>query len=155
MFEVLTYLYQNYDVGQSCPEAKQLEKQLISSGFDSDEIDDALIWLHAVDQAAVPAESHATLMAPHPRSCRIYPRHEQAHLGPQAIGFLTFMENAGTLSPSIREIIIDRALAVPGGPVALDDLKIIMWMVFWRLNQTPDALTLDELCVDSASRITH
>ena len=155
MFEVLAYLYQNYDSGPSCLEPKQLEKQLLSSGFDSDEIDDALHWLKALDGAAHPAEPTATFVPPQANSCRVYPRHEQAHLGLQAIGFLSFMENAGTLSPAIREIIIDRAMAAPGGPVSLDDLKIIMLMVYWRLDQTPDALTLDELCVDSASRITH
>ena len=155
MFEVLAFVYQNFDADQACPEAEQLERQLLSSGFDSDEIDEALRWLKGLDGVARPMESAATLCAPRQGSCRIYPRYEQAHLGSHTIGFLCFMENAGLLSPELREIIIDRAMAAPGGPVSLDDLKIIMLLVYWRFGQKPDALILDELCADPAQRVTH
>ena len=46
----------------------------------------------------------------------------------------------------MREIVIDRAMAAPGDPVSLDDLKIIVLMVYWSFGEEPDALVLDELC---------
>jgi Smg protein len=37
----------------------------------------------------------------------------------------------------------------------LDDLKIIVLMVYWSAGIEPDALVLDELCDDVAERIAH
>jgi len=54
----------------------------------------------------------------------------------------------------MREIVLDRAMAVPGHPMALDDLKIIVLMVYWSVGLEPDALVLDELC-DDADRVAH
>ena len=51
--------------------------------------------------------------------------------------------------------VIDRAMAAPGAPVSLDDLKIIILMVYWSFGQEPDPLVLDELCDDSTDRIAH
>ena len=51
--------------------------------------------------------------------------------------------------------VIDRASAIPGGPLDLEDLKIIVLMVFWSLGEEPDALILDELFVDVEDRLIH
>jgi Smg protein len=59
------------------------------------------------------------------------------------------------MAPAMREMVIDRALAVGSGRLELDDLKIIVLMVFWSLGEEPDALVLDELFVDSDERTIH
>jgi Smg protein len=86
---------------------------------------------------------------------RIYSVAEQDHLGAQCLGFISFLESSGVLPPEMREIVVDRAMAAPGDPVALDDLKIIVLMVYWSFGQEPDALVLDELCDDSDNRLAH
>jgi len=88
-------------------------------------------------------------------SMRVYSVAEQNHLGSECLGFLTFLESANVLSASMREIVVDRAMAAPGDPVCLDDLKIIILMVYWSLGEEPDALVLDELCDDTTDRIAH
>jgi Smg protein len=55
----------------------------------------------------------------------------------------------------MREIVVDRAMAAAGEPLALEDLKIIVLMVYWSLGQEPDALVLDELCDDNSARLPH
>jgi Smg protein len=55
----------------------------------------------------------------------------------------------------MREVAIERAMAAPGGPLALKDLKIILLMVYWSFGQEPDALVLDELCDDATARVAH
>ena len=42
----------------------------------------------------------------------------------------------------MREIVIDRAMAAPGDPVSLDDLKIIVLMVYWSFGREPDLRTI-------------
>jgi len=71
------------------------------------------------------------------------------------LGFVSFLESSGVLPPHMREIVMDRAMAAPGDPVTLDDLKIIVLMVYWSFGQEPDALVLDELCDDSQGRLAH
>jgi Smg protein len=86
---------------------------------------------------------------------RIYTEAESETLGEASIGFIAFLESAGVLPAPMREMVIDRAMAVGSGPVDLDDLKVIVLMVFWSLGEEPDALILDELFVDAEDRLIH
>ena len=150
MFDVLVYLYENYWRPDACPEPKQLSRKLSAVGFDAEEIQDALRWL---DGLATSAESCTG--SPVKGSMRIYTAQEQEILGEESIGFITFLESAGVLAAPMREMVIDRALAVGNGTLELEDLKIIVLMVFWSLGEEPDALVLDELFVDSEDRVIH
>jgi len=86
---------------------------------------------------------------------RVFSIAEQDHLGASCLGFLSFLESAGVLPPALREIVVDRAMAAAGDPVSLDQLKIIVLMVYWRFAIEPDALVLDELCDDTEGRLAH
>ena len=150
MFDVLVYLYENYWRPDACPDHDQLTRKLSSVGFESDEIQEALSWL---DGLASGAQSHIGEQGE--SSLRVYSSAEQEHLGEESIGFISFLESAGVLPPPMREMVIDRASAIPGGPLDLEDLKIIVLMVFWSLGEEPDALILDELFVDVEDRLIH
>jgi Smg protein len=52
MFEVLVFVYENYYAGENYPEPALLERKLNAVGFASDEIEDALAWLHGLNTAA-------------------------------------------------------------------------------------------------------
>ena len=54
---------------------------------------------------------------------------------------------------TLREMVIDRALATGTQQLELEDLKVIVLMVFWSLGEEPDALVLDELCDDGSARL--
>lgn len=167
MFEVLVYVYENYWQGDACPELPQLGRKLTAVGFEAEEIQAALIWLDGLNTAAqstqiylpvaavATAASEPMVQAQSPNSMRGYSIAEQEHIGGAALGFVSFLESAGVLPPQMREIVIDRAMAAPGNPVELDDLKIIVLMVFWSFGQEPDALVLDELCDDTTDRVGH
>lgn len=156
MFEVLTFVYENYDPGQACPEPEHLQRKLSAVGFESDEIGEALTWLQGLEGAAhPPAPQQPWLIQPQARSVRVYPPHEQQHLGTAALGFLYFLEMVAGMPAELREVVIERAMAAPGGPVSLDDLKVIVLMVYWRFGLEPDALVLDELCDNGLERTCH
>ncbi len=165
MFEVLVFVYENYYAGDSCPEPEHLERKLNAVGFESEEIHDALSWLQGLNAAARGSQGFAGgiqppppepwLREPSPTSIRIYPSNEQVHLGAECLGFISFLETAGVLPAPMREVVIDRAMAAPGAPVSLEDLKIIILMVYWSFGQEPDALVLDELCEDAVARVAH
>jgi len=150
MFDVLVYLYENYWRPDACPDHRQLSRKLSAVGFESDEIQEALTWL---DGLASSAESSAGVQRPD--SLRVYSEAERELLGDESVGFISFLESAGVLPPPMREMVLDRATAVGGGPIDLDDLKIIVLMVFWSLGEEPDALILDELFVAPEDRLIH
>ena len=150
MFEVLVYLYENYWRPDACPEPKQLSRKLSAVGFEPDEIQEALRWLDGLASSAQACTGTSV-----PGSMRIYTEAESEVLGEASIGFIAFLESAGVLPAPMREMVIDRAMAVGGGPVELDDLKIIVLMVFWSLGEEPDALVLDELFVTPEVRVIH
>jgi Smg protein len=160
MFEVLVFVYEHYWRGDACPELEQLERRLSAHGFEPAEIHDALVWLDGLNLAAQstrleePARA-ASAALPSADSMRVYSVSEQGHLGAQCLGFISFLDSSGVLPASMREIVIDRAMAAPGAPVALDDLKIIVLMVYWSFGHEPDALVLDELCDASENRLPH
>jgi Smg protein len=175
MFEVLVYVYENYWQGDACPELHQLSRKLSAVGFEAEEIEAALVWLNGLniaaqntqrgmpDPASVAGNKPGLALSPatpgfQPQSAgslRVYSVAEQEHLGAQALGFVSFLESSGVLPPHMREIVMDRAMAAPGDPLALDDLKIIVLMVYWSFGEEPDALVLDELCDDADFRVAH
>ena len=160
MFEVLVFVYENYWRGDACPELEQLGRKLSAAGFELEDIQQALSWLDELNLASHKTELidisqakrvHHTESA---HSMRVYSVAEQDHLGADCLGFINFLESADVLSPHMREIVLDRAMAIPGNPIHLDDLKIIVLMVYWSIGLEPDALILDELC-DDADRVAH
>jgi Smg protein len=172
MFEVLVYVYENYWQGDACPELTQLGRKLTAVGFEADEIHSALVWLDGLNGAAQATQIYVgpngaatsaqttalpeALSAPESsHSLRVYSTLEQDHLGSEVLGFVRFLESSSVLPPCMREIVIDRAMAAPGGPLSLDDLKIIVLMVYWSFGKEPDALVLDELCDDADDRVAH
>lgn len=150
MFDVLVYLYETYWRPDACPDHVQLTRKLSAVGFESDEIRDALSWLNGLTEAT--QSYHGEQGA---KSLRVYSADELEHLGEASVGFVSFLESAGVLPPPMREMVIDRAMAIPGAPMDLEDLKIIVLMVFWSLGEEPDALILDELFVAPEDRLIH
>ena len=150
MFDVLVYLYEHYWRPEAFPEAGMLARKLSAVGFEAEEISEALAWLkglHAMS-ADLPVEQSIS-------SVRVFSAAELDHLGVRALGFLQFLVSAGVLSPTQREIVLDRVMAVPGDPIDLEDLKVIVLMLFWSLGKEPDALILDELFVEEDERLIH
>jgi Smg protein len=164
MFEVLVFVYEHYWGGDACPELQQLGRKLSAHGFEAEEIQEALVWLDGLNFAAQgtalagPSPQHsatAGIAVQSPSSMRVYSIAEQDHLGAACLGFVSFLESSGVLPAAMREIVVERAMAAPGGPVSLDDLKIILLMVYWSFGQEPDALVLDELCDPAQGRLPH
>jgi Smg protein len=167
MIDVLVFIYENYWRGDACPAPDQLGRRLSAAGFEVADIALALDWLgelRLVTQEAatcLDAAAESGLAAPvtgmisaSETSMRIYSAEEQDHLGAPCLGFASFLERAGILPAALREIALDRAMAMPG-PVSLEDFKIVVLMVFWSIGREPDVLVLDELCDDLAQRIAH
>src|SRR3954468_8118831 len=119
MFDVLVFVYEHYWRGDQCPELQALERKLSAQGFEPEQIHEALVWLDGLNFAAqnVATDPDITEVAASPSSLRIYSPQEQEHLGAECLGFIAFLAGSGVLPQTMRELVIDRAMAASGDPV--------------------------------------
>lgn len=156
MFEVLAYVFENYHNASTVLALPALHRQLQAMGFATREIEHALLWLEdmkfAAGQLSQPIRG-SELAAGQPM--RVLTRREQKHLGMQSWGYLSYLQSIGVLTGERLELVLERVLGVPGSPLPLADLKLVVLMVYWSRNEEPDALLLDELCDNDTSKVAH
>lgn len=145
MIDILVYLFENY-LPDACPEPAVLAKKLSAAGFGNDDITAALSWL---DGLAGQEGQHCRNPAV-ASSMRIYDEEEQDRLPAACRGFISFLEQHEAIDASLREAIIERAMALPDAEVSLDRLKVIVLAVIWRYRHEVDALILEELLAEDA-----
>ena len=152
MFDVLVYLFENYYQTEAYPDQDTLQRKLHAAGFENDDIHDALDWLNMLTRSPDdgPPESLDVRF-----SFRGYTADELAKLSLESRGFIAFLEGAKILTPLLRELIVERVMALPDEVVGLDKLKVIVLMVLWTRRGNVDALILDELLPDGEKRQIH
>lgn len=152
MFDILVYLFEHYFHADTCPEPEQLALKLSAAGFEDEDISEALQWLDGLQAAD---SSLPPLIAPRCNSVRCYAVEEAGKLDPECQGFLVFLESAGVLDPHMRELILERAMALADHSVSLARLKIIVLMVLWSRHRAMDTLILEELLSGNEARHLH
>jgi len=151
MIDILVYLFENY-LPDACPEPAILARKLSAAGFEQDDISEALAWLAALDRN----EAVLVRVRAQGSGLRIYNEEEQGRLPLECRGFLAFLEQAETLDPEMRELVVERALALPDRDIPLSKLKAIVLVVLWRRQHEFDALILEELLSrDDDERLCH
>jgi Smg protein len=152
MIEVLVFLFENYYQAESYPDHDTLSRKLHAAGFENEEISEALDWLNGLAKwktGELPEELEKS------GSQRAYANSELEKISSEARGFLAFLESAKILSPLLRELIIERAMAIDADSVGLDKLKIIVLIALWTHRGNVDALILDELLPEGEKRQMH
>jgi Smg protein len=152
MFEILVYLFENYYQNEATPDHGTLAEKLTAAGFENADIHDALDWLR--DLAAPQASTYPEAL----ELCdgfRGFTAEELDKLSTAGRGFLIFLESARVLTPPLRELIIDRAMALEDDTVDLETLKVIVLMVLWARRGNVDTLVLEELLSEGGPRHIH
>ena len=152
MFDILVYLFENYYQTDFRPDQDALARKLSAAGFEHDDITDALAWLQglsAIDLSTMPEGLAQST------GFRCYSEVEATKLGVAGRGFIVFLENAKVLTPVLREIIIERGMALAEDRVSIEKLKVIVLMVLWNQQHSIDSLILEELLSDRAQLLMH
>jgi len=124
MIDILVYLFENY-LPDACPEPAVLARKLSAAGFETADITAALSWLDGLG-----ADGGGRCRSPAlAGSMRIYDEEEQERLPTECRGFITFLEQHDAVDASLREAIIEHALALPDAEISLDRLKVIVLAV--------------------------
>ena len=150
MFDVLIHLYDNWFDCESCPDPDTLALKLRAAGFDEEDINDALTWLIglAVDDATRLPDAFTERASFH-----CYTPGETRALSAACRGYLAFLEERGIVDSIEREIIIERAQALPQGAPDLAQLRVVALLVLWAEGTELDALALEELLPGDDARV--
>ncbi|MCH8104067.1 MAG: DUF494 domain-containing protein [Proteobacteria bacterium] len=140
VIDVLMYIFSSYaDRDDNLPDDRDgIEADLSAAGFDSTEIEKAFDWLDDLAQAddipSVTQSSHST---------RILSPEELLRLPQNSQGFLLFLEQSGVLTPKLRELVINRVMALDAdSEVDLEELKWVVMMVLFNSSEDHDESTL-------------
>jgi len=141
MFEVLVYMFENYFEANIRPDQNTLAKELFAAGFDTDDINGAFDWFSALEEMAVQAGSATPS---HGAGLRVYAEAETKKLSLESLSFIMFLEQANVLNAAQRELVVDRAIALPQQEVGIDETRWIVLMALWNQGKANDYLFVED-----------
>lgn len=138
MLEILLLLFQNYleksIKGEENPDSTLLTSQLEYAGFDLKEINQAFNWLDEINNTDLTAQMKLS------KALRSFNYEECNKLSVEAQGFLYFLEQSKVIDPLIRELVIDRTMALAQDEVTLEQMQWIVLMVLYNQPEQKAAL---------------
>lgn len=152
MFEVLVYLFENYFEANIRPDQNTLARELFAAGFEEDDISRAFDWFSTLEEMTLRS---GDIVSEDNASLRIYAEVEAKKINNESKGFLMFLEQAGVIDPSQRELVIDRAMALPDNEVTLDQIKWIMLMTMWNQGRVGDYLFVEDAVFGDSHPTMH
>ena len=136
VIDVLMYIFSSYaDHEDNLPEDREgIDADLRTAGFDPLEIDKAFAWLDGLAEADDGMGGEQSAIA-----TRVLAAEESARLAYGAQGFLLFLEQSGVLTPRLREMVINRVMALEAdSEVDIEELKWIVMMVLFNSAEEQD-----------------
>ena len=140
VIDVLMYIFSSYvDNDDTLPEDREsIDADLREAGFESTEINKAFDWL---DGLAL--EGDIPQIKQSDQSVRVFSPAEQQRMDNKIQGFLLFLEQSGVLTPELRELVINRIMALDGdSQIDMDEFKWVVMMVLFNNAIDQDENTL-------------
>ena len=154
VLDVLMYLFENYmdEDLETEPDRSVLKTELSQAGFTCQEVDRAFSWLE--DLAIHHPNSLSQLSAN--RSVRVFCDAEIERLDTDCRGYLLHLEQIGILTPSQRELCIDRLMALDCYELDIDQIKWVVLMVLFNQPGQEDAYArMEDLVFEDKADAIH
>jgi len=153
VFDVLMYLFENYLYDdEPHPDRDSLESELSQAGFNQPEIQKAFDWLDGLEEfrRQIPLETAGS------HSIRVFTDDEMRKLDADCRGFVLFLEQVGILTPTSRELVVDRVMALQEDEVDLDTLKWVILMVLFNQPGEEEAFAcMENLLFEGPTELLH
>jgi len=130
-----------------------LVEELLSVGFEAEEIDAAFCWMESQALCA-PAGSETSLNLP-ALNHRVFSTEENRALSSEARGFLTRLRSMGILDDEIHEDVIEKALQIADDEVTLKEIKTITVLAMFANSQNEWRREFDCLLEDDWQRLLN
>ncbi len=152
MFEVLVFMFENYFARHTAPDNSVLEQELSAAGFEQKDILGAFDWLQEMTSRLSSQKSEYHLGS---LSTRIFSQHELDRLDAESISFITFMQQAGVINDVERDLILDRAMALPQPEVTIEETRWITMMALWNQGREKDYLFVEDALFNPRGQTLH
>jgi Smg protein len=136
VIDVLMYIFSSYaDQDENLPEDRDgIDADLRAAGFAPLEIEKAFDWLDGLARVEDDTGSAQSAIA-----TRVLAPEERARLAYNSQGFLLFLEQSGVLTPRLREMVINRVMALESdSEVDIEELKWVVMMVLFNSSEEQD-----------------
>ena len=130
-----------------------LVEELLSVGYDAEEIDAAFCWMESQALSA-PVGGETSLRMP-ALNHRVFSAEENRALSAEARGFLTRLRIMGILDDEIHEDVIEKALLMADDEVTLKEIKTITVLAMFANSQNEWRREFDCLLEDDWQRLLN
>lgn len=155
MFEVLVYLFENYLESNNRPDQDTLAVELSAAGFDEDDINGAFRWYDTLEAMTDGLSDQQPATSPSALGTRLYASAELDKIDTESFSFLLFLEQAQVLNAAQRELILDRAMALPESEVHINEMRWIVLMALWTQGKAKDYLFVEDAIFGGHSATLH
>jgi len=128
-----------------------LVEELLSAGFDGEEITAAFDWM---ESSSYPAASDSTESF-QPPVTRVFSAEETTALSSRARGFLMRLHNMGLIDREIEEEVIENAIRIAQGEATLRDVKAIIALALFNHSPYDWKREIDCILENDWSRLYH
>lgn len=155
VLDVLIYLFENFVNNDNMdfePESQEISDRLEDAGFSTTDVVKAMQWVLELKENVITVSAND-----YNSSIRIFSVDEQHKISPAIRHTLHCMERDEVITPAIRELIIDRVMALDMDEVQLDQLKWIMLFVLCFQGHMPVQVRRleDVILLDSPNSSLH
>ena len=152
MYEVLVFMFENYFSNHTLPEENVIEQELAAAGFDESAITNAFDWYNQLktmmNQPVKPQMAYL-------QCSRMFAEAELDKIDTESLGFLLFLEQAKVINSSERDMIMDRAMALNGKTVNLEQTRWITMMAMWSDGREKDYLFVEDAVFNPRGLTLH
>lgn len=155
VLDVLMYLFDNYMdyEEESKPDRESLAAELQTAGFTVTEINKALSWLEGLSSLQ---ESDDLGVNKTQKSIRLFSSKEKEKLNTECMGFILFLDNIGAFDVNVREMVIDRVMALETDEIDLEELKwVILLVLFNQPGQEAAFAWIEDVVFEEFSSNVH
>lgn len=140
VFDILMYLFETYldDDRSEIPSADNIRNELTRIGFHDSNVKKAFNWL---DDLATLKDYDLSIKQVDENSFRSFSAHETSKFDQQAQAVLIELVTLNILTPTQREIIIDKALALDIAPINQEQMKWVVLMVLFNMPDSAGSFT--------------
>lgn len=140
VLDILMYLFETYldDEQSDIPNEGSIRNELAKIGFRDEKVAKAFDWL---DDLAILKDNYTSIDQLENNSLRLFSPLEIEKFDIQARGVLLDLVQLSVITPTQREIIIDKALALDINPIDQEQMKWVVLMVLFNLPDSAGSFT--------------
>jgi Smg protein len=152
MFEVLVFMFENYFAHHAQPNSDVMAQELSAAGFDSPDIVGAFDWFQKMQSMLTETE----MLYAHPHtSFRMFTEAELKKISTESLGFVLFMQQANVINGVERDLIIDRAMALPVPQISIEEMRWIAMIALWNEGREQDYLFVEDALFNPRGMTVH